>query len=88
MVSKDLFNKVYTVGTNTSGCLLFGNVFTYGLKNSGILMGVCQNRWGYDDVFEEGRGIMPDYVVSGSFEDTIRFLTKDKKISNELLSLY
>ncbi|SEQ61684.1 Peptidase family S41 [Treponema bryantii] len=87
MVSKELFNKVYTVGTNTSGSLLFGNVFTYGLKNSGIILKVCQTQYFYNDVFEEGRGIMPDYVVSGSFEDTIKFLTNDKEMVKKLAIL-
>ncbi len=87
MASKDLFNKVYTVGTNTSGSLLFGNVFTYGLKNSGIILKVCQTQYFYNDVFEEGRGIMPDYVVSGSFEDTIKFLTNDKEMVKKLAIL-
>lgn len=27
---------------------------------------------------------MPDYVVSGSFEDTIKFLTKDKEMVKKI----
>ena len=88
LFSKKLFDNVYTVGMNTSGAILYGNILYYRLKNSGLILTVAQKEWFYDNGLEEGTGIMPDYVVSGSFENTILFLTKDKKIAKKVSDLY
>jgi hypothetical protein len=88
LFSKQLFDNVYTVGMNTFGAILYGNVLNYRLKNSGLILTVAQKEWFYDNDLEEGTGILPDYVVTGNFEDTIRFLTKDKEISKKVLYLH
>ena len=80
LFSKKLFDNVYSVGMNTSGAFLYGYILRYRLKNSGLILSVGQKEWFYDNDLKEGTGIMPDYVVSGSFEDTIKFLTNDKEL--------
>ena len=84
LFSKQLFDNVYSVGMNTSGSILYGNIRHYRLKNSGLILTIAQKEWFYDNGLEEGTGIMPDYVVNGKLEETIRFLTKDKKIAEML----
>lgn len=84
LFSKQLFDNVYSVGMNTSGAILYGNIRHYRLKNSGLILIVAQKEWFYDNGPEEGTGIMPDYVVNDNLEETIRFLTKDKKIAEML----
>lgn len=81
--AKKLFDNVITVGVNTRGCVAYGNPYIYRLKNSGIVMTVSQLKMS-DYGIIEGIGVMPDYVVSGSVEDSIRYLTKDKKIAEEI----
>ncbi len=88
LYSKKLFDNVYSVGMNTYGAFLYGNILIYRLKNSGLILTIGQKEWFYDNDLEEGTGILPDYVVSGNFEDTIRFLTKDKEISKKVLYLH
>lgn len=83
IISKQLFDKVFVIGTNTNGAVAFANPFQYLHKNSGIIFRVGQlqiENYG----IEEGTGIMPDYVVSGNLEETIKYLTKDKKIAKEI----
>lgn len=81
--SKRLFDNVLVAGTNTNGCVAFGNPYTYKLKPCGIVMNVNQMKCsGYG--IPEGIGVIPDYVVSGSFEDTIRYITKDDEMAEEI----
>lgn len=78
--SKKLFKNVFTVGTNTNGMINFWNADFFRLKNSGILMQISERQLFLEYEVIEGKGILPDYVVSGNLEETIGFITKDKKI--------
>ncbi|MCF0126616.1 MAG: hypothetical protein HUJ68_12860 [Clostridia bacterium] len=84
IISKKLFDNVWTVGTNTSGCVKIINNYLYRLKKSGIVFQVgCMQDENYFMV-EEGSGIIPDYLVLNDIEDTVRYITKDKKIAEAI----
>lgn len=82
--SKKLFDNVFIVGTNTMGCLRNADNYIYGLKNSGIQIQAGSVQWINEFEIEEGVGFIPDYVVNGNLEETIRYLTKDKKIAKRI----
>lgn len=85
--TKRIFDNVFIVGTNTMGCLKNANCCISKLKKSGIQIQTGSAQWINEFAIEEGVGFMPDYIVKGNLEDTIGFITKDKKIAKMILEI-
>lgn len=85
--AKMLFDNVFLIGTNTMGCIRNADNYVYRLKNSGIKIQAGSVQWIREFALEEGVGFLPDYIVNGNLEETIRFLTKDKKIAKAVAEI-
>lgn len=83
-ITKDFgYKNVVLVGTNTAGCVSYGNPITYYLKNSGIGLSLSSRTDGFSDTkfqkeYIETRGLIPDYwaTTDSELEDLLNYLIK------------
>ena len=87
---KQLFsktNQVKLVGENSAGCVTYGNVLSYRLPNSGLLINMSSSKYEYfidgkkTDI--EGEGFFPDYwSTDEDVNQTLINLTGDRELEN------
>ncbi|MBO4638811.1 MAG: hypothetical protein J5710_03560 [Treponema sp.] len=77
------YKNIVLVGTNTCGCMSYGNPYQYYLKNSGITLCLSSRTEAFSSdnfakEYLEGRGLIPDYwaTTDVELEETLDCLCK------------
>ena len=84
IITKDFgYKNVVLIGTNTCGCMSYGNPLKYFLKNSGIEIQLtsrtdCFSTDSFNKEYLECRGLIPDYwaTTDSELEETLECLCK------------
>jgi hypothetical protein len=75
-----------TIGTETGGLTVsYGDLYTFQLPNTKYNMDISWKKWFLPCGIENGRGIIPDYIVEPLIEDEAKSKDRVLKFAIDLI---